>query len=78
MCFTETYMHGSNFTEISNYLNGWKDDLRFVLKSNLWEFLKKYMLQNNRDLNISTGHQRGTHFAYITLLCSWYNSQFCS
>ena len=25
MCLTETYTHGSNFTEISNYLNGWKD-----------------------------------------------------
>ena len=25
MCFTETYRHVSNFTEISNYINGWKD-----------------------------------------------------
>ena len=25
MCFVETYMHGSNFTEISNHINGWKD-----------------------------------------------------
>ena len=25
MCFTKTYTHGSNFTEISNYLNGRKD-----------------------------------------------------
>ena len=25
MCFVETYMHGSNFTKISNHVNGWKD-----------------------------------------------------
>ena len=26
---------------------------------------------NNRDLNISIGHQKGPHFAYITLPCTW-------
>ena len=74
MCFTEIYTHGSNFTEISNNLNGWKDihfctehELVFCFKEQSPKILEEIHVATTRETLALVLDIKGEHnSAYIT------------